>query len=198
MNATRHANGGGRGLSDAAVRGGLLIAVAVVIGVLLLWRAHDDSEATTGVVTGPTEAPGGGTTAPPGETVPDGSETTEPPDETTPTATTHAPADVPLLVANGAGTQRGAGIVTDKLVPLGYATKPAADADKLYPTSMVFYREGFAEDAKAVARALGVADPVDTIIDVMPEPPPVMGDRGKESAAAAQVLVLLGTDGVIK
>src|SRR5690606_24004350 len=53
MNATRRHAGeaGGRTSSDAAVRGALLIGVAIVIGLLLLWRAHDDdssSVATTG------------------------------------------------------------------------------------------------------------------------------------------------------
>jgi hypothetical protein len=200
MSATRrHAGeaGTGRGMSDAAVRGGLLIAVAVVIGLLLLWRAHDDDTSTgSEVVSTPTTVAGDG-----GTTLPPGTETTLDPNTTTTvavTATTHVPNQVPVLVANGSGTKGGAGAVTNKLIPFGYATKPAADADQLYETSKVFYREGYAEDAKAIARTLGVPEPVESIIEAMPETPPVRGTNGTANAAQSQVLVLLGTDGVIK
>jgi hypothetical protein len=200
MNATRrHAGeaGAGRGASDAAIRGGLLIAVAVVIGLLLLWRAHDDDgETSSDIGTTPTTAAVGGD----GTTLPPGTETTLDPTATTapPPPSTHVPNQVPVLVANGSGTKGGAGNVTNKLIPFGYATKPAADADKLYEKSKIFYREGFAEDAKAIARNLAVPEPVESIIEPMPEPPPVRGTNGTANAAASQVLVLLGTDGVIK
>jgi hypothetical protein len=201
MSATRrHAGeaGASRGASDAAVRGALLIGVAVVIGLLLLWRAHDDDTASgSDVVTQPTTAPSGDG----GTTVPPGTETTLDPNTATTVAaapTTHVPNQVAVLVANGSGTKGGAGAVTNKLIPFGYATKPAADADQLYETSKVYYRDGFAEDAKAIARALGVPEPVESIIEAMPEPPPVRGTNGTANAAASQVLVLLGTDGVIK
>jgi hypothetical protein len=201
MNATRRHGGEagtGRGASDAAVRGGLLIAVAVVIGLLLLWRAHDDeTDASSDVGTTPTTA----TVGEGGTTLPPGTETTLDPNATTTvpvTATTHVPNQVPVLVANGSGTKGGAGNVTGKLMPFGYATKPAADADQLYDKSKIYYREGYAEDAKAIARTLGVPEPVESIIEPMPETPPVRGTNGTANAAASQVLVLLGTDGVIK
>jgi hypothetical protein len=202
MNATRrHAGeaGTGRGTPDAAVRGGLLIAVAVIVGLLLLWRAHDDdtSAAGTDTVTEGTSAPDGTTetTVPGTETSVDPSATTAPPV----TPTTHPPAAVPVLVANGSGTRGGAGNVTAKLVPFAYATLPAADADRSdYAESKIYYREGFAEDARAIARQLGVAEPVDAIIEPMPATPPVRGTNGTANAAQAQVLVLLGTDNVIK
>jgi hypothetical protein len=202
MNATRrHAGetGAGRGGPDAAVRGGLLIAVAVIVGLLLLWRAHDDDTSASGTDTGTV-----GTTIPDGatETTLPGTETSLDPNATTVppvTATTHPPAAVPVLVANGSGTRGGAGAVTNKLVPFGYSTLPAADADKSdYANSRVYYREGFAEDARAIARTLGVAEPVDAIIEPMPATPPVRGTNGTANAAQAQVLVLLGTDNVIK
>jgi hypothetical protein len=200
MNATRRHAGeapAGRGTPDAAVRGGLLIAVAVVIGLLLLWRAHDDDSgaAQSETVTTPTTTPGAAsdTTVPPGETTAAPGATTVPP-----TATTHVPNTVPVLVANGSGTKGGAGAVTQKLIPYGYATKPAADADQLYEKSKIYYREGYAEDARAIATNLGVPAPVDTIIEAMPATPPVRGTNGTTNAQQAQVIVLLGTDQVIK
>jgi|EndMetStandDraft_8_1072994.scaffolds.fasta_scaffold425827_2 LytR cell envelope-related transcriptional attenuator len=198
MNATRRHEGGvGRATSDAAVRGALLIAVAVVIGMLLLWRAHDDPETASSGTTDGTTAPGVVTTAP-GETVAPNGETTVPPVTTAPPPVTHVPNQVPVLVANGSGTKGGAGAVTAKLIPLGYDTKPAADADQIYEKSRIFYREGFAEDARAIARALGVVEPVDTIIEAMPATAPVRGATSTANAQSAQVLVLLGTDLVIK
>jgi hypothetical protein len=199
MNATRRAGGGlGRATSDAAVRGALLVAVAVVVGLLLLWRAHDEPESASQVVAGDTTVPGSESTVPGSETTVPGSETTAAP-VTAPTATTHVPNQVPVLVANGSGTPRGAGTVTNKLIPSGYDLKPAADADRSdYAKSVIYYREGYAEDAKAIARALGVAEPVEAIIEAMPATLPVQGSVGTASAQAAQVLVLLGTDGVIK
>ena len=204
MNATRRHTGEGgvgRATSDAAVRGALLIGVAVVIGLLLLWRAHDDPDTVADTITTPTStAAGDGATDPSapvgdgGTTLPAGTPTTA----AAPTATTHVPNQVPVLVANGSGTTRGASNVTNKLIPSGYDTKPAADADQTYETSKIFYREGFAEDAKQIARTLGVAEPVESIIEAMPATPPVMGEKGTANAQAAQVLVLLGTDQVIK
>jgi hypothetical protein len=204
MNATRrHAGEGGvgRATSDAAVRGALLIGVAVVIGLLLLWRAHDDPSTASGTITSPTEAPAGDGATDPTTPAGDGA-TTLPPGATTtalpPTPSTHVPNQVPVLVANGSGTTKGASTVTNKLIPIGYDTKPAADADQTYEKSKIFYREGFAEDAKQIARTLGVPEPVESIIEAMPATPPVMGAKVTANAQAAQVLVLLGTDQVIK
>ncbi|HEX7094879.1 MAG TPA: LytR C-terminal domain-containing protein [Acidimicrobiales bacterium] len=199
MSATRrHAGeGAAHGASDAAVRGALLIAVAVIIGLLLLWRAHDDDGSTT------VSASDGSETV--DNTTPDAS-TPSAPESSTPTGSsaappaTHAPAEVKVLVANGTGTPNGAGNVTQKLMPKGYATLPAADASTSdVQKSMVFYRGGYAEDAKQIARDLGVPeDVIPTILDVMPAEPPVRGNRGTQSAQVANVLVLLGADQVIK
>lgn len=199
MNATRRHPGeaGTRPSSDAAVRGALLIGVAIIIGVLLLWRAHDDDStvATTGSDDGQVT-----------DTVPDGStpetpvDSTVPGDSSAPPPATHAPGEVSVLVANGTGTAGGAGNVTAKLVPKGYATLPAADASTSdVQQSLVFYREGYIEDAKQVARDLAVPEElIDGIVQPMPAEPPVRGNRGTQSAQIANVLVLLGADQVIK
>jgi hypothetical protein len=195
MNATRRGPEG-RGTSDAAVRGALLIGVAVVIGLLLLWQGHDDDDATATTGSDTTEAPGGdgGT----GTTLPEGEGST-PTDSVVTPPSTNAPMNVQVLVANGTGTAGGAGAVTAKLQPKGYATLPPADASTSdVVASRVYYREGYAEDAKQIARDLAVPEPVDTIIEPMPEPPPVKGTQGTASAQLANVLVLLGSDLVIK
>jgi hypothetical protein len=197
MSATRRAGGEsatGRPGSDAAVRGALLIGVAVVIGLLLLWRGHDDDGGGTISAEGTPVA----TSAAPGDTTPEGTPATNPGDTTVPPATTHAPAEVKVLVANGTGTQGGAAFVTNKLVPKAYATMPAANAgtDDV-AKSLVFYREGFGEDAKQVARDVGVPeDAIAGLLEPMPETPPV-NEQAMQNAQGAHVLVLLGSDGVI-
>jgi hypothetical protein len=200
MNGSRRHSAGdgklGRSSSDAAFRGTLLVAVAVLIGALLLWRGHDDSAATAidttdgnGVTT--TTAPRITTTAAgqPGTTAP--AATAAPP-------VTRAPAQVKVLVANGTGTPQGAGTVTNKLVAKGYGTLPASNASSANVVkSVIFYREGFAEDAKQVARDLAVAEPIEAVIEAMPASPPVAANA-VERAKTADVLVILGTDGKIK
>jgi len=52
MTATRRGEGFGRSASDAALRGALLVAVAVIIGALLIWRGHHDDNGSTGLSTG--------------------------------------------------------------------------------------------------------------------------------------------------
>lgn len=202
MNATRRNAdpATGRAGSDAAVRGALLIAVAVIIGLLLLWRGHDDdstatvsTDGDTPVVTSPDGTPATNPDGTPG-TEGAGTDTTAPPPPST-----HAPSEVVVLVANGTGTSGGAGAVTQKLVPLAYNWRPAADASSSdIAQSVVYFREGFQEDARQVAIHLGVPeDAAASILQPMPAEPPVRGTKGMESAQAAHVLVLLGTDQVI-
>jgi hypothetical protein len=209
MNAPRHSNGEGgfgRSASDAAFRGALLIGVAIIIGLLLLWRAHDDdgANASSGDTSNPTttvKESTGSTTTGAGN---GGSTTTRAsgPGATAttaaPTAGTKPPNQVKVLVANGTGTQNGASSVTQKLIPKGYATlSPANAATNTVKDSRVYYREGYAEDAKQVARDLGVANPVESIIEAMPANPPV-NSVAVERAKTAHILVIIGSDGKIK
>ena len=133
MNATRgHARRGRcRGARPATRPSGApcFIAVAVVIGLLLLWRAHDGPEAASDVITSPSTPTGAGDGNTTDGSAPVGTDTTLPGATTTaaPVAMTHPPASVPVLVANGFGTKGGAGAVTSKLIPSGYDAERAAD-----------------------------------------------------------------------
>lgn len=204
MSATRrHAGeGGARPSSDAAVRGALLIGVAIIIGLLLLWRAHDDDSSVTTTGSGDqvtdTNGDGGGDGGT-GEPT-DPTDSSVPPDSSVAPPPTHAPGEVSVLVANGTGTAGGAGNVTNKLIPKGYATLPAADASTSdVQQSVVYYRDGYIEDAKQIARDLGVPEEnIEGIVQPMPAEPPVRGNRGTQSAQTANVLVVLGLDEVIK
>ena len=201
----------GRSTGDAAVRGALLVGVAVIIGALLLWRAHDDNgstaRSTTGATggtavtavtttikaavsgpTGPSGSSGSGKTGLSGTTGPSAAT------GTTPVSGLKKPAEVKVLVANGTGSANGAGNVTAKLQPKGYAMQAAADASTAtIAVSRVYYRDGYAEDAKQIARDMAVAEPVEALLERMPENPPVKANAA-DRAKAANVLVVIGLD----
>ena len=199
----------GRSTGDAAVRGALLVGVAVIIGALLLWRGHDDkgstARSTTGAtggtaVTTTTKAAVSGPTGPSasssvsGKTGLSGITGPSAATGTTPVSGLHKPAKVKVLVANGTGSANGAGNVTAKLQPKGYAMQAAADASTAtIAVSRVYYRDGYAEDAKQTARDMAVADPVEALLERMPESPPVKANAA-DRAKAANVLVVIGLD----
>jgi hypothetical protein len=160
----------------SVARGAILVAVAVVIGVLLL---RDDDTATTQVAVGSDTA---------GE-IDDGNgdqNEGEDPDATT-TTTTEAPrpaAEVKVLVANGSGVNGAAGGTTDALEALGYVTGTPANAERV-PATIVYFTTGFEAEADALAAAIGA--PEDSVTP-MPAVAPV------DDLQLANVLVHLGPD----
>jgi hypothetical protein len=208
-------NTAGRSTGDAAVRGALLVGVAVIIGALLLWRGHDNNgntaQSTVGSTTTTTAKPasgatgsGGtagtgtvsGVTAGTGKTGPTGTTgTTGTGAATGTTGTLHKPAEVKVIVANGSGTTSGAGQVTAKLQPKGYAMLAAADAaTSNVAASKVYYRDGYAEDAKQVARDIGVAEPVEGVLERMPADLQLKTAASTATAKTANVVVIIGLD----
>ena len=140
MTVTGRVGGGGLGPSNtaAAPRALLLIAVAVILGLILLWKGLD----TTPGITVPPEATDDGSAesvgmveeGPADLPMADEPVATTTPAQTTTTTTTFAPAptrppnQVRVLVANGSGVRRGASDVTDVLRPAGYTNLPPANA----------------------------------------------------------------------
>ena len=155
----------------------VLIAVAVLIGVVLLAKGFSQED---GLVSTAAPADERTTTttqaAAPGDT---GAEE----ETTTTTAAANAPANVSVLVANGSGKSGVAGTNADKLKTKGFTKVDTANS----PTtakSTVYYASGAQADAQAVATALGL-DPA--AVTAMPSPPPV-------DLKGATVLVIIGSD----
>ena len=207
-------NTAGRSTGDAAVRGALLVGVAVIIGALLLWRGHDDNgntaQSTVGATTTTTAKPASGVTggsgtgtgatagtgasAGTGKTGATGTGATGT-GATAVTGTLHKPAEVKVIVANGSGTTSGAGQVTAKLQPKGYAMLAAADAaTSNVAASKVYYRDSYAEDAKQVARDIGVAEPVEGVLERMPADLQLKTAASTATAKTANVVVIIGLD----
>jgi hypothetical protein len=166
-----------RSTGNAAARGGALIAVAVVIGILLLWKGGvggDDSSAAIqddGTSTdegsgddSSTETDDGSgsadedTASDEGDddeslAVDDGS--TDNATEVAPvTATARPVGEVKVMVANGAGESGLAGSQSGILTTAGYVAV-AVNAAVATDISTVWYIDGYDADAIGVAEALG-------------------------------------------
>lgn len=216
MNATRNQARGafGPGAQGAAGRGLVLIAVAVIIGIVLLWQGLDDGDggdvqaggtdsAATDAGTdgagddGGDAAPadggedgtdttdaGGGTDTPATDGGEDGTDTTQPS-----TATPRPPETVMVLVANGSGVQGAAGTVTDKLLAQNYNALDPANAEPT-DTSKIYYRSGYDVDAQEIARIVGATP---DLVQSMPDPVAVP-ENAQERVAQANVVVIIGSD----
>lgn len=166
-----------RSTGNAAARGSSLIAVAVVIGLLLLWKggvggddsasaiqddspstdtsSADDSSTDTGDASGSTDDDTGSEDGADDDSlaVDDGStdDTTAP----TPVAPAARPVgEVKVMVANGAGESGLAGTQSGVLTTAGYVAV-AVNAAVATDISTVWYIDGYDADAIGVAEALG-------------------------------------------
>ena len=214
-----------RSTGGAAARGALLIALAIVIGLLLLTFALNDQEtevAATGDDTEEVETEGDGTEGDDADTGagvdavdPSPDEDGEGDDNTAADADTGTEADaetesipeepietgarpaseVNVLVANGVGTSGIAGAAADTLRASGYIGV-AADAPST-AASVIFYREGFDADARAVATALGSTPDIIQPVPADGSVPINQNAIDDGRAAEANVVVIIGTDGAI-
>lgn len=160
----------GRSAGGAMLRGVALIAVAVVLGIILL-QATDGPEAFD-VGTDASEAP---TTS------------TAPGQATTTTATTLPaidPSTITVLVANGSGGVAGlAGTLTEQIQGEGFQTVPPTDAPKV-DASVVYYTTGFEDAAETLA---ALFDPAPAVAP-LPDPSPV------DDLETANVVLVAGAD----
>lgn len=157
----RGSNGGvARGASFAAAKGFILIALAVIIGIVLL-NVYDD---------GGVSEPEAESTAP----------TTEAPDDTsggesTTTTTTagppRAPQELSVVVLNGGAPAGSAGDMSDALKQAGYTNQlqPSDWTGRNEPGNAVLCREGLDQEAATLAQAVGGEARVEEFPD--PAPP---------------------------
>ena len=176
-----------------------LIFVAVVIGVVVLWKGLDDdlqtassdisdsSDQVTNIVD---EEPAD---LPPLE-IPEISTTTVAVVETTTTSPpplpTKPPSTVKVLVLNGSGVGGAAGAVTNLLKPHGYTTLSPANGNK-DEKSWVYYKPEFSPDAK------GVTDILDIMPDLLTSFPTnglSVPEGSVDRVSTADVIVFLGSD----
>ncbi|MCY4068771.1 MAG: LytR C-terminal domain-containing protein [Acidimicrobiaceae bacterium] len=180
----------------------MLVLVAVVLGAFLLARGFDDDAGSSQDTSGEesAEPAGSGSQAQPEVTA----TTVAGAPATTTTSTTVAPppvvtrpaGEVKVAVMNGTGVRGRAGRTADKLNAGGYVTAAKNTQQDRVENSVVYYRQGYGDDAKAVASALGAAADI-----ITPAPATIMTlIRNPESPADLvdfHVFVVLGTDDTI-
>jgi len=203
MTVTGRVGGGGLGPSNAAAapRALLLIAVAVVLGLVMLWKGLDT---TPGIAVSPVATDDGSAGSvgmveegPADLPMADEPVATTTPAPTTTTTTTAVPAptrppnQVRVLVANGSGVPRGAATVTGVLSPAGYTTLPPANATPT-DTSGIYYRSGYSGDARAVMELVAPSNP--DLILPLPAGGLDVPDATLDRVANANVVVILGAD----
>ncbi len=195
MTAGAHEAGGGFGKSAGvnAARGVAVVAIAVLVGVLLMAKGLNKTDSVAAISGDSTTTT---TTVQADEAVETSSvaadQQPETSEETVPAAPTEprAPAEVKVLVLNGSGGIAGvAGRGSAKLQESGYAVATPDDARAPGPT-VILYTEGFELDAQAVAAVFGV--PVETVAPFDPANSPI------EDTQAANVIVRIGNDQLIQ
>ncbi|WP_420622553.1 LytR C-terminal domain-containing protein [Candidatus Poriferisodalis sp.] len=199
----------GESNSGAAVRGLLLVLVAVVVGVLLLRSVDDPDDAAVTDTTPPVE-PGEtlppatqattATTAAPGTggTGSDSVTTVAPPVTADPsTATTAAgaepfqprpAAEVSIQVANSTTVRGAAGRLTDRFKTLSYITNtPTNYVGTPLDRTRIYYQPGSLLEARAIAGVLEL-DADNDVFPMLADPSAVQDFKTPD------VLVALGTD----
>ena len=183
--------------ATAAARGGVLIVIAIVIGVLLLWQGFDGGDPSPTVEDDSEETADDMDTE---DTTPEETVAVDTPD-TTSTTTTAAPIvvdppnSVKVAVLNGRGEAGLAGSRSGHLTTAGYVSIAAnADtSDKEF--SWVYYTPGYADEAELVAVALNGSP---SVIEMAPaDPLTLVGEAHREAATDYHIYVVLGADAVL-
>lgn len=171
---------GGGPAANAGTRGALLLAVAVILGIVLLQKFDSGTVSSGGQISAATTSPAKQTTT----TKRVGLTTV--PVVTSTTVKARAKADVKVVVANGAGTKGLATTVTNTLKTAGYATQTPTDATTTLDKTSIQFAEGYDAEAREVAQTLNL--PVTTATKLA-SPAIAAADIGD-----AKVIVLLGAD----
>jgi len=167
---------------NSSARGALLLAVAVLLGFLILRGAENSAQVpiTAGaqVQVTPTADV---------EVAPDDSVSVAGPGEVIDPADARPNNEVSVLVANGTNESGQASRLTSTLRNQGFLTAEPRNADP-QAVSFIYYRPGFVAEAVVVETLLSGV----TQIEAMPSPDPFIGDN--IDLAPIDVLVLIGDD----
>lgn len=189
----QHAQSSGGGSAGRAI---VLVIVAVALGAFLLARGFDDSDDSTEASPSPTTEES--TNGDPEETETNGttSTTTTTTTTTAPPVVTHPPGEVKVAVMNGTGVRGRAGRTADTLNATGFVTAAKNTQQDRVEASVIYYRPGYGDDAKAVASVLGAPPDI-----ITPAPGTIMTlIRNPESPADLEefnIFAVVGTDNVI-
>ena len=165
-----------RSAGAQAGRGLLLLALAVIIGIVLLNATQSEPPGTT--ISSNSIRPATGRS---------GATTTTTVNVTTTTVALRAPRDVKVVVANASGTKGAASKVGELLKPPGYNVLAPTNATPNVKDSAIYFEKGFDREAAGVAQVLQLPA---SALKPMPTPPPIPVADLK----GANVLVIVGSD----
>lgn len=166
----------GRSAGMAAGRGAVLLAVAVILGIVLL-NAADDAPPDR-ISAGAEEEEEGGSSAETTTTLPPATLATVPP---------RSPPDVKVLSTNATAVKGVAGRARDRLQAAGYNVLAPTDASRAASSNVFFTSADFEREAQAVASALGLPD---TVVAAYPAAPPLPVTDTK----GANVVLVIGPE----
>lgn len=174
-----------RSAGGAGARGLALLALALLIGIVLLNATDADPPGTTVSADGDadTASGDGGDSDAAGEGEAASAPTTAAPT----TVPARAPRDVKVIVANASAVKGAAGNAKKALDPLGFNVLAPANATPVAESS-VYFTAGYEREAAAVATALTLPGPA---VKALPAPPPF-------DIKGANVAVVLGADQAAK
>ncbi len=163
----------GSGAGFSAARGAVLVAIAVIIGIVLLQAIDDGNSGPIG--DGSTSSSSSTTTSTTTAAGSGGTGTSS----TTAKATTLPPAETTVKVLNGSGVQGGATTVTNTLKSKGYKTL-LPNTVALQKGTNIYFKDGRQTECKALTAYVP-----NSTVAAMPNPVP-----GGEDA---DCIVVLGT-----
>jgi len=178
-------SGVARGASFAAVKGVLLIGIAVVIGIVLLQVTSDEKTNSVGATTTPTKPKPTTTTT----TTTAGETPTTP--ESTPTTPAKTPAELRFIVLNGGAATGHARTLDGKLAGVGY-TNHTGDATTwqghIQTGTTVLCKSGLSREATALVAAIMATGDQGVTAPPFPDVPPPQSDN-------ADCVVVVGKGG---
>ena len=192
----QHSQSSGGGSAGRAI---VLVIVAIALGAFLLARGFDGSDDTS---TGPSSNAESESSDPgdpdesPDNGTPTSSTTSTTTTTTAPPVVTHLPGEVKVAVMNGTGGRGRAGRTADTLNAAGFVTAAKNTEQDRVERSVIYYKAGYGDDAKAVASALGAPPDI-----ITPAPGTIMtlirNPETPENLEDFNVFAVIGTDDVI-
>lgn len=190
----QHSQSSGGGSAGRAI---VLVIVAIALGAFLLARGFDGSDDDTAGARDSAEPESSDSEA---DEDPDDETTTSTTSTTTtttaPPVVTHLPGEVKVAVMNGTGVTGRAGRTADTLNAAGYVTVAKNTQQDRVERSVIYYKAGYGDDAKAVASQLGAPPDIitpapGTIITLIRNP------ETPENLQDFNIFAVVGTDNVI-
>jgi len=189
-------------MNTSAIRGAVLVGLAVLIGALVLFQGLNDSPTTveTARIASPTSEPTAVIDATATSVVDSGAvatATASPLAQPAPaTSLKHDPSEVSVQVANasavdgpGTGVAGLAGNLTRVLQQRNYVMRTATNATVNVATSTVYYEEGYDGDAREIVDSVfGLPN---IAILPMPDPPPEVSNP---EPSGVNILIIAGAD----